>query len=289
MPDTSNSERRERPAIVAAVQLISGGDWRHNLERAAHWIAEAASRGAELVLLPENFAVFNTSMLIERGREELSPEGPIRQFLSQQAKQHGIWLVAGSLPILNQAGDRVRAACLVVDDQGRECARYDKLHLFDVDVGDSQGRYRESDEIEPGEALVLVDTPVGRLGLTICYDLRFPELYQALRAQGAELVSVPAAFTQVTGEAHWEVLLRARAIENQCFVIASNQGGVHNAKRETYGHSMIVDPWGERLDCLEKGEGLVLAELDLERQQQLRRQMPVVSHQRPELFRDNSD
>lgn len=270
--------------MVAAIQLISGSDWQHNLERAAYWIAEAAARGAELVLLPENFAVFNTSMLVERGAQERSLEGPIRQFLAQQAKQHGIWLVAGSLPILNNAGDRVRATCLVVDDQGCERARYDKLHLFDVDVSDSQGSYRESDEIEPGDEIVLVDTPVGRLGLTICYDLRFPQLYQALRASGADLVSVPAAFTQVTGEAHWEVLLRARAIENQCFVIASNQGGIHNAKRETFGHSMIIDPWGTQLDCLEKGEGLVVAELDLERQRQLRCQMPITRHQRPELF-----
>ena len=265
---------------VAVVQLVSGTDWQHNLERAGDWIAKAAAAGARLVLLPENFAVFDASALLERGREEVSTEGPIRQFIIEQARTHQIWIVAGSLPVLSEDGTRVRSACFVVDDQGVERARYDKIHLFDVDVGDSQGSYRESDQIEPGTEWVLVDTPVGRLGLSICYDLRFPDLYQKLVEQGAELISVPAAFTQLTGEAHWEVLLRARAIETQCYLLAANQGGVHNSRRETFGHSMVVDPWGRILGYQEKGEGLVLADIDLQSQDELRAKMPVRSHRR---------
>ncbi len=266
---------------VAVIQLVSGSDWRVNLERAAYWIAQAAQAGAQLVLLPENFAVFNSSQLVERGRDELSPQGPIRGFIAEQARQHGIWIVAGSLPVLSTDGRRVRSACLVVDDQGVERARYDKIHLFDVDVADSQGSYRESDQIEPGGTVVLVDTPVGRLGLTICYDVRFPLLYQKLVEQGAQLISVPAAFTYATGEAHWQVLLRARAIETQCYLLAANQGGVHNASRQTYGHSMVVDPWGELLGCHAEGEGMVLAPVDLDRVSQLRSRMPIQSHRRP--------
>ena len=269
---------------IAAIQLISQSDWQANLERSAALIAQAAEAGAQLILLPENFAVFDAKALVERGGYEVDSSGPIRSFLSQQARQHGVWLVAGSLPILSADSRRTRAACLVVDDQGNERVRYDKLHLFDVDVADSQGSYRESDQIEPGEQVIVIDTPVGRLGLTICYDLRFPELYQTLRRQGAELITVPAAFTQVTGEAHWQVLLRARAIETQCYILAANQGGVHNAKRETFGHSMVIDPWGEVLACQQKGEGVVVAELDRQRLSDLRQQMPLATHRRPELY-----
>jgi nitrilase len=268
-------------AKVAIVQLVSGKDWQANLQRCAEHIGQAAEQGARLVLLPENFAVFDTGQLLERGAQERTTAGPIRRFLAEQSRLHGVWLVAGSLPILADDGQRVRAASLVLDDQGVERARYDKIHLFDVEVADSQGRYRESDQIEPGEQLVLVDTPVGRLGLSICYDLRFPELYQRLVALGAELFSVPAAFTKVTGQAHWQVLLRARAIENQCFVLAANQGGRHSAKRETYGHSMVIDPWGDILGCHADGEGLLLVDIDLEQLRQRRRQMPVLKHRRP--------
>ncbi|MEH6470886.1 MAG: carbon-nitrogen hydrolase family protein [Halopseudomonas sp.] len=265
---------------VAVIQLVSGSDWQHNLERAGYWIAQAAAGGAKLVVLPENFAVFNTSELVERGQQEVDATGPIRQFISQLARKHQLWIVAGSLPVVSDDGRRVRAACFVVDDQGVEQARYDKIHLFDVDVADSQGSYRESDQIEPGSQLVLLETPVGRLGLSICYDLRFPELYQKLVEQGAQLISVPAAFTQTTGAAHWEVLLRARAIETQCYVLAANQGGVHSSRRETFGHSMVVDPWGELLGCQEKGEGMLMAEIDLEKLNQRRQQMPIQAHRR---------
>ncbi|MEH6826133.1 MAG: carbon-nitrogen hydrolase family protein [Motiliproteus sp.] len=265
---------------IAVVQMVSGTDWQHNLERAGYWISAAAAAGAKLVLLPENFAVFDASALLERGRQEASPDGPIRQFIAAQARAHGVWIVAGSVPVISSDGQRVRAACFVVDAQGVEQVRYDKVHLFDVDVADSQGSYRESDQIEPGTGVVVVDTPVGRLGLSICYDLRFPDLYQKLVEQGAQLISVPAAFTQLTGAAHWEVLLRARAIETQCYVLAANQGGVHNRRRETFGHSLVVDPWGAVLGCQDKGEGVVLADIDLHRLAELRQEMPLQKHRR---------
>ncbi len=267
-------------AKVAVIQMVSGGDWQANLREAAGLIADAAAQGAQLLLLPENFAVFNSSQLLQRGAEEQSADGPIRRFLSEQARTHGIWLVGGSLPVLTAAGDRVRAACFVIDDQGVERARYDKLHLFDVDVADTQAAYRESDEIEPGQQVVLVDTPVGRLGLSICYDLRFPLLYQALMDQGAELISVPAAFTRVTGEAHWQLLLQARAVETQCYVLAAGQGGRHNERRETYGHSMVVDPWGQVLAQRAQGAGVVCADVDLEYLRTVRKKMPIRQHRR---------
>ena len=265
---------------VAMVQMVSGPDLQSNLLQAAGWIAKAAADGAQLILLPENFAVFNAAQLLERGLDELTAEGPIRRFVAEQARQHNVWIVAGSIPVVSEDGKRVRSACIVVDEQGVEQARYDKIHLFDVDVSDCQGSYRESDQIEPGDAVVLVDTPVGRLGLTICYDLRFPMLYQKLVEQGAELISVPAAFTHATGEAHWLTLLRARAIETQCYLLAANQGGVHNARRQTYGHSMVIDPWGEVLGCHATGEGLVQAEIQLSRVQKLRQKMPLLAHRR---------
>ncbi len=174
----------------------------------------------------------------------------------------------------------MRPACLVFDPRGEMVARYDKMHLFDVQVDDRQAQYSESRSFEPGSRIVCVDAPVGRIGLSICYDLRFPELYRKLLEQGAEILTVPSAFTKVTGEAHWEVLLRARAIENQCFVLAANQGGVHNATRETWGHSMIVDPWGRVLARVESGEGVAVADIDLSALHALRSRMPIQSHRR---------
>src|SRR5690606_37933018 len=216
---------------------------------------------------------------------------PLQRFLSGLARSHGIWLVGGTMPMLTRpqregeaaevVGDgRVRPASLVFDNEGRQVARYDKIHLFDVQVDDVQSTYSESRSFEPGETVETVDTPVGHVGLSICYDLRFPELYRRLMEEGAELFTVPSAFTQVTGSAHWEVLLRARAIENQCYVLAANQGSVHNATRETFGHSMIVDAWGRVLACVEKGEGVAVAEIDLSAMRELRGKMPVRQHRR---------
>lgn len=265
---------------VAAIQMISGSDVATNLERAAGLIAEAAARGATLVLLPECFAAFGNRSLADIGAAEFQGTGPIRPFLAQQARQHGVWLIGGSIPLPRTATGKPMATCLVVDDQGSEVARYDKLHLFDVEVADSTRSYRESRDYDYGDQVVYVDTPVGRVGLTICYDLRFAELYLALARAKADLIVVPSAFTAVTGAAHWEVLLRARAIETQCYILAANQGGLHPGGRETFGHSCLIDPWGEVIASLEQGEGVVSAPLDHAHLHAIRQRMPVSGHRR---------
>lgn len=272
---------------IALIQMVSTPDVSHNLERAGLLLEQAAADGAQLAVLPENFAVLQNRALTDIGHRESSPEGgPIKAFLSECSRRLELWVVAGSIPLGHRPNGepiddgRVRASCLVYSAAGDEVARYDKIHLFDAAVGDRQGQYRESDTFEPGDELVTVDTPVGRLGLTICYDLRFPELYRALRARGAEGFVVPAAFTWRTGQAHWEPLLRARAIENQCWVAAPNQGGWHSSKRRTWGHSMLVDSWGEILVEAEEGEACVCGQRDADAQATIRRNMPAWEHRR---------
>lgn len=269
---------------VASIQMVSGGNLQANLEQARQFISYAAQQGAKLVVLPENFALFDTAAMRDAGREEAERE-TVRAFLSQQARTHGVWLVGGSVPCAQRPdgqrlADRARSTCWVFDHQGEVVGRYDKIHLFDVEVQDGHGRYCESEVFEPGDQPLVVDTPWGKLGVAICYDLRFPELFRLLRDQGAELIALPAAFTQVTGEAHWHVLLRARAIENQCFVIASGQGGRHSERRQTYGHSLVIDPWGHILAEQATGPGVVVADLQWERLEEVRRQMPVQQHRR---------
>jgi len=270
---------------VACLQINSGRDIAANLAKCTVLLEQAARLGVRLVLLPENVALLSTSQLVAAGIEERTAAGPIRNYFAAQAKRLGLWLVVGSVPIAaDRQGillpDRVRAACLVYDDQGQEVARYDKIHLFDVDVEDDFGSYRESATIAPGEDPVVVNTPVGKVGLSICYDLRFPELYRQLVKAGAEIFTVPAAFTAKTGAAHWHTLLKARAIENLCYVLAAGEWGEHGRGRQSYGHSMIIDPWGQILAEQAEGDCLVVADLDMERQQILRRQMPVLSHRR---------
>ena len=277
---------------VAVVQLVSSADVQHNLRMAKNLIRQAAAAGAKLILLPENFAVLDGGPLSQFAEREGDNSALIQGFLSEQAKTHQIFLIAGSMPMATRplhvgaseietiADGRVRPASLVYNPAGEVIARYDKMHLFDVQVEDNQAQYSESKSFEAGDQVVWADTPMGRIGLSICYDLRFPELYRRLLEGGAELLTVPSAFTKVTGEAHWEVLLRARAIENQCYVLAANHGGVHNAKRETFGHSMIVDPWGRILAQVEKGEGFACAQIDLEALHELRAKMPIQSHRR---------
>ena len=265
---------------VAAIQMISGPDVAANLERAARLIAEAAADGAQLVLLPECFAAFGNRSLADIGSAEFNGTGPIRPFLAQQARQNGVWLIGGSIPLPRSPSGKPMATCLVVDDQGAEVARYDKLHLFDVEVADSTRSYRESRDYGYGDQVVHVDTPVGRVGLSICYDLRFAELYVALSRADADLIVVPSAFTAVTGAAHWDVLLRARAIETQCYILAANQGGLHPGGRETFGHSCLIDPWGEVIASLEQGEGVVSAPLDHTHMRTIRQRMPVSGHRR---------
>ena len=265
--------------IMAAIQMVSGPEVAGNLAAAADLIAQAAAGGAQLAVLPENFALMGRREDDKVSVREMEGEGPIQAFLAEQAARHGLWLVGGTIP-LRAAGDdrRVRAACLLFDDRGRQVARYDKVHLFDVQVVGSAERYAESATIEPGDRYVVAETPVGRLGLAVCYDLRFPEQFRALVEQGAEILALPAAFTAPTGAAHWETLLRARAIENQCYVVAAAQGGKHANGRETYGDSSIVDPWGVILNRWAHGPGVVLAEFSHDRLENVRRQFPVLAH-----------
>ncbi|WP_415898923.1 carbon-nitrogen hydrolase family protein [Neptuniibacter sp. QD48_11] len=269
-------------AKLAVAQMVSGESVDTNLETVECLVEEAANSGAHLLLLPENFALLDSRALIDLARDEVKTRR-IHNLLSLLAKKYSLWIVAGSVPVLTQGSgetkDKVWASCLVFDSQGALKASYNKIHLFDVDVADAHAAYRESDFIQAGSDLVTVDTPFGCIGLAICYDLRFPEQFQRLRQMGAEIITVPSAFTYVTGEAHWEVLLRARAIENQCYVLAANQGGEHSPSRKSWGHSMIVDPWGEILAVKEvAGEGLVLADIDLKGVQDRRDAMPVMQH-----------
>lgn len=267
---------------LAVIQLVSQADVPANLARARALLEQAAEGGARLAVLPENFAAMGRRDLADLGRAEAAGTGPVLPWLRQAARDLGLWIVAGTLPLPpdGQPAAKAHACSLLFDEHGQRVARYDKLHLFDVDVADNRGRYRESDDYAPGARLVLADTPVGRLGLTVCYDLRFPELYGALREAGAELISVPAAFTAVTGAAHWQVLVRARAIETQCYLLAAGQGGVHPGPRETFGHSAIVDPWGRVLAEQAQGEALLLARRDASEQAAIRQSMPVQRHRR---------
>jgi nitrilase len=267
---------------LAVIQLVSQDDIAANLAAARHLLERAAEGGARLAVLPENFAAMGCRDLPAIGRAEALGQGPILPWLKQAARDLSLWIVAGTLPLPapGKPDGKPHACSLLIDAQGHEVARYDKLHLFDVDVADNRGRYRESDDYAFGDRVVVADTPVGRLGLTVCYDLRFPELYGALRVAGAELISAPSAFTAVTGEAHWEVLIRARAIETQCYVLAAGQGGVHPGGRQTHGHSAIVDPWGKILAEQALGEGVLLAERDAAEQASIRQRMPVFGHRR---------
>lgn len=281
---------------VAAIQMVSCADIHVNMASAERLVSDAAARGAGMVVLPENFAVLDGGPQAKFAETEGDLSAPLQGLLSRLARECGIWLVGGTIPLITrplatsqaQAGQaahkltdgRVRPASLVFNPAGQLAARYDKMHLFDVEVSDRQARYAESDSFEAGDTPVLLDTDCGRLALSICYDIRFPELYRHYFSQQADLITVPSAFTKVTGEAHWEVLLRARAIENQCYIIGAGQGGVHNERRETFGHTMIVDPWGRVLDCLPAGEGVVVADIDHEALRDIRQRMPVFKHRR---------
>jgi predicted amidohydrolase len=266
----------------AVIQMVSQPDVATNLAQARKLLEQAAERGARLAVLPENFAAMGRKDAAAIGRAEAYGEGPILPWLKQTARDLTLWIVAGTIPLppAHEPDAKVRACSLLVDDQGEIVARYDKLHLFDVDVADARGRYRESDDYAHGQQIVVVDTPVGRLGLSVCYDLRFPELYTALREAGAELITAPSAFTAVTGAAHWEILIRARAIESQCYMLAAAQGGMHPGPRETYGHAAIIDPWGRVLIQQDSGEAVLLADRDSNEQASIRARMPVSSHRR---------
>ena len=267
---------------IAVLQMVSQDQLAANLQAARKLLEQAAEQGAQLALLPENFAAMGRQDLAALARAEGEGAGPILPWLTQTARDLGLWIVAGTIPLPpdGQPQAQPRACSLLIDAQGRRVARYDKLHLFDVDVADSRGCYRESDDYAHGAQVVVADTPVGRIGLSVCYDLRFPELFTALRAAGAELISVPAAFTAHTGAAHWQILVRARAIETQCYLLAPNQGGQHPGGRETFGHSAIVDPWGRVLAECPVGEAVLLAVRDAAGQAEIRKNMPLQSQRR---------
>jgi len=265
---------------IAAIQMASGPNVNANLYEAERLIGRAVAAGARLVVLPENFALMGMTEFDKVGVRESDGEGPMQRFLATQARRHGIWLVGGTIPLAAHDPDKIRAACLLFDDRGHRVARYDKVHLFDVRLEESQEHYVESETIEPGSEVCVVDTPFGRLGLAVCYDLRFPELFRRMVQEGVEVILLPAAFTAITGKAHWEPLVRARAIENLSYLVASAQGGYHANGRETHGHSMIVDPWGVVTDELPRGSGYVIADLDLSRLKALRRSFPVLEHRK---------
>jgi deaminated glutathione amidase len=263
---------------VAALQMTSSADVRANLAVAGELLEAAVSSGAALAMLPENFAFMGLHDADKRKVAEPQGRGPIQDFLGETARRLRLWIVGGTVPLRMDAQERVAAASLLFDGEGRLVGRYDKIHLFDVNIPGREERYFESANIAPGREPVVVDTPAGKLGLTVCYDMRFPELFRRLSAAGAQLFSVPSAFTAPTGRAHWETLLRARAIENLCYVIAPAQAGIHQSGRETYGDTLIVDYWGRVLGRKPRGQGIVVRDLDLARQAEVRASFPALDH-----------
>lgn len=259
---------------IAAVQMISGPEVAPNLATAGRLIAEAAAAGAQLVALPEYFPLIGASDVDRLAARERDGSGPIQDFLADAARQHGIWLIGGSIPLFADDTAKLRNSSLVYGPEGQRVARYDKIHLFGFRKGSES--YDEAATIERGDRVVAFDSPLGRVGLAICYDLRFPELFRAMGP--LDLLVLPAAFTETTGRAHWEMLLRARAVENQCYLLASAQGGLHPTGRMTHGNSMIIDPWGDILARMDKGEGVVIADLDPQRISETRASLPALKH-----------
>ena len=274
---SSKQQRSSAPSgtfKVAAIQMASGPNVMGNLNEARRLIANAAEQGARLVVLPEFFAIMGMSDQDKVVAREQPGQGPIQSFLSETARQHKIWLVGGSIPLAASTPDKVLNSCLVFDERGEQVARYDKMHLFSLELGNE--RYDEARTIEPGKQVVVVDSPFGRIGLAVCYDLRFPELFRAM--QDVNIIVLPSAFTEITGKMHWEVLVRARAVENLAYVVAAAQGGYHVSGRETHGNSMIVGPWGRVLDRLPRGSGVVIAEVNPSYQASLRASLPALTH-----------
>lgn len=262
------------PVRIAAVQTVSGPDVAENLRVAGELIAEAAGGGAQLVALPEYFPLITADEMAKVAVREADGRGPLQDFLRETAARHGIWLVGGTIPLVAGVDGKVRNSTLVYDSRGERVARYDKIHLFGFQKGSE--RYDEAATIEAGREVVTFDAPCGRVGLSVCYDLRFPELFRAMGA--VDLIVLPAAFTYTTGRDHWEVLLRARAIENQCYVMAPAQGGRHPSGRVTWGHTLIADPWGQILACRDEGPGVVWADVEPERIAAVRDSLPALRH-----------
>ncbi|MBQ0721601.1 MAG: carbon-nitrogen hydrolase family protein [Gammaproteobacteria bacterium] len=271
-------------AKIAAIQLKSDGDPARNLDVASHFIGEAAKAGAQLVVLPEHFVYYNVRDMQAVAKAEAAG-GLARQFFTEQAKKYDLWLVAGTLPLFadpdnSESTTKPYATSLLYDASGREVAAYQKIHLFDVKVQKTGKRYCESDSYGHGTRPVVAATPCGRVGMSVCYDLRFPELYRQLAEQGAEIMVAPSAFTAATGQAHWQLLLRARAVENLSYVVGANLCHRDHPKKPTWGGSAIIDPWGEVLAELDDEEGFITADIDLQRIKELRQNMPVLEHRR---------
>jgi predicted amidohydrolase len=265
---------------VAAIQMTSGHVVEDNLAAAAELLREAKDLGADIACLPENFSFIGLKDADKLKVAEADGEGPIQDFLRDTARRLGLWILGGTTVIKGDSAARVANASLLIDADGKRVARYDKIHLFDVAIPGRDEKYLESTHVMPGREAVIADTPVGKLGLSVCYDMRFPELYRDLVARGAEWLAVPAAFTVPTGRAHWETLLRARAIENLCYVVAPAQSGTHTSGRETYGDTLIADYWGQVLSRLAKGSGVITADIDLAKQAETRARFPALDNRR---------
>jgi deaminated glutathione amidase len=272
--------------IVAAIQMTSSHVVAENLSSAAGLLREAKDAGAEIACLPENFSFIGLKDADKLQVAEPDGDGPVQTFLSDTARKLKLWILGGTIAMRTASKNRVANASLLIDANGRRVVRYDKIHLFDVTIPGRNEQYRESAHVVPGRKPVLADTPVGRLGLSVCYDMRFPELYRELVSQGAEWLAMPAAFTVPTGRAHWETLLRARAIENLCYVVAPAQSGLHTSGRETYGDSLIVDYWGQVLSRLAKGPGVITADIDLASQAESRARFPALDNRQLGLARE---
>ena len=268
---------------IAAIQMASGTNVTANLHETARLINDAVKMGAKLIVLPENFALMGVHRDDTFAIAEPEGTGVLQNFLSQQAAKHQIWLVGGTIPLLSDVPNKVTSVSLVFNDKGQCVGRYDKIHLFDVTVSNEES-YNESETYDAGEKICVLDTPFGRLGVAICYDLRFPELFRHMVEQKVELIAIPAAFTASTGRAHWDVLVRARAIENLCYVVAADQGGFHVNGRETYGDSMIVNPWGTVLTRLKRGTGVICSDIEHDRLAEIRQKFPVLKHRKTHLF-----
>jgi predicted amidohydrolase len=266
---------------VACVQMTSHFNVAENLVMVKEFIRQAVEEGAELIVLPEMFAVMGLDQMDKVKYSEAYGHGPIQDFLKEQAATNRVWIVGGTIPIaVENDKNKVYAACLVWNDKGECAGRYDKIHLFDVSLKSGQEVYSESKTTQHGEKVIVVPTPFGKLGLAVCYDIRFPELFRQMQKQGAEIIALPSAFTYTTGSVHWEVLVRARAIENLCYVLAACQTGTHPNGRRTYGYSMIVNPWGEVKACLPEKTGVVVADIFLEELKEIRKNFPALDHRK---------
>jgi nitrilase len=275
MAKTEQKPKHSSAAVkVAGIQMASSPNVSSNLIEAERLIKIAAKAGAKIIVLPEYFCIMGAKDSAKVKVKEKDGDGPIQRFLSKIAKKHKIWLIGGTVPLVSNYPNKIRNSCLVYNDKGEQVARYDKIHLFGLDLGTEH--YHEENTIESGEHVVVVETPYGKIGLSVCYDLRFPELYRAMGQ--VDMIVVPSAFTETTGKAHWETLVRARAIENLCYLIAPAQGGYHLSGRETHGNSMIVDPWGVVLDRLPRGSGIVIAGINTSYQASLRKSLPALKH-----------